>query len=61
LAVAVWALARHDLREMAAGRMDPEGQRDTMQAQRLSGAGVLTAATFFAFWVGLCALLLLTR
>jgi hypothetical protein len=61
LAAAVWAVARHDLSEMAAGRMDPEGRRDTMQARRLGGAGVVTAAAFFTLWVALYALFLLKR
>ena len=61
LAAAVWAVARHDLRAMAAGRMDPEGRRDTTQARRLGGAGVVTAATFFTLWVALYALLRLTK
>jgi len=46
-------VARRDLREMAAGRMDPVGRRDTMQARRLGGAGVVTAAAFFLCWVAL--------
>jgi hypothetical protein len=61
LAAAVWAVARHDLREMAAGRMDPEGRDDTMQARRLGAAAVVTAASFVTVWVALYALVLLTN
>src|SRR5690348_729146 len=57
LAAAVWAIAGHDLHAMTAGRMDPDGKRDTMQARRLGGAAVLTAAAIFTLWVALCALL----
>jgi hypothetical protein len=58
LGVLVWALARRDLREMAAGRMDPLGRGLTRTAFE---EGVFCAVISLLPLVGLCLLLCWAR
>src|SRR4051794_4773582 len=51
LGVGVWAVARHDLREMAAGRMDPAGEGQTATAQE---AGIWCLALTVLPLLALC-------
>jgi len=43
LGISVWVMARRDLRGMAAGRMDPEGERQTLSARDSAFSGFVMA------------------
>jgi hypothetical protein len=61
LGLTVWVLAGSDLAKMAAGLMDPDGQRATLSARRLGLAGVLVSlAVFLLVVAAVIALLRLT-
>jgi hypothetical protein len=57
--VTVWVLAARDLREMKAGRMDPQGWGNTFAARQFAVGAVVLSLLSWGIWSVLAALLLL--
>jgi hypothetical protein len=56
LGVVVWGIARHDLRKMDAGQMDPSGRSETATASGIALGSVIAAITLVMMF-GFCLVL----